>query len=246
MKNQYAWRNIKGLHRIIISLIVVTAVLPSWAQKPLNEQEVYERLMSRKDMDGYREGTPWDNSHPYYNTVVFDGSSPGYYGGGGCHAFMIDMMEYASNYEYPIRTIKGSYDNLPVIHIGDGVRFGGDYDGHSVVVLEKISDHEVIVAEANYGGKVHWGRDIDLSEEFYHFSYVATFWPEETNTISTGITDHDIDSPIRDLCIYHLNGTLIKRIPQTGESIKSVLSGLPKGFYIVKEATKTYKVYNGE
>ena len=63
---------------------------------------------------------------------------------------------------------------------------------------------------------------------------------------SAGITDNDIDYPIRNLRIYHLNGTLIKRIPQTGESIKSVLSGLPKGFYIVKEATKTYKVYNGE
>ena len=56
MKNQYAWRSIKRLHRIIISLIVVTAVLPSWAQKPLKEQEVYERLMSRKNMDGYKEG----------------------------------------------------------------------------------------------------------------------------------------------------------------------------------------------
>ena len=85
-----------------------------------------------------------------------------------------------------------------------------------------------------------------IREEFYHFSYVATFWPEVSNTIATGITDHDIDSPIRDLCIYNLNGTLMKRIPQTGVSIKSVLSELPKGFYIVKEATKTYKVYNGE
>ena len=147
MKNQYAWRSIKGLHRIIISLIVVASALPSLAQKPLNEQEVYERLMSRKDMDGYREGTPWDNSHIYSNTVVFNGSSPGYYGGKGCHAFMIDMMEYASNYEYPIRIVKGSYDNLPKIHVGDGVRVMNDC--HSVVVLEKISDHVVIVAEAN-------------------------------------------------------------------------------------------------
>ncbi len=246
MKNQYAWRSIKGLHRIIISLIVVASALPSLAQTPLNETEVYNRLISRKTEVGYTEGTPWTNDDEYVNTVTFDSYPAGCYYGYGCFGFMMDMMEYASNYEYPIRIVKGSYDNLPVIHIGDGVRFGGDYDGHSVVVLEKISDHEVIVAEANYGGKVHWGRDIDLSEEFYHFSYVATFWPEESNTIATGITDHDIDSPIRDLCIYHLNGTLIKRIPQTGESIKSVLSGLPKGFYIVKEATKTYKVYNGE
>ncbi len=245
MKNQYAWRSIKRLHRIIISLIVVTAVLPSWAQKPLKEQEVYERLMSRKNMDGYKEGTPWDNSHHYYNKVVFDGYSRGNYGGGGCFAFMMDMMEYASNYEYPIRKVKGTYDNLPKIHVGDGVRFEGDYIVHAVVVL-KVNGSSVTVAEANYNSSVHWGREIDLSDEFNCFKYILTFWPEESNTIATGITDNDNDSPIRDLCIYNLNGTLMKRIPQTGESIKSVLSGLPKGFYIVKEATKTYKVYNGE
>lgn len=243
MKNQYAWHSIKGLHRIIISLIVVTAFLPSLAQTPLNEQEVHNRLMERQYMEGYQEGTPWDNSHTYINNVVFDDSSPGYYGGKGCHAFMIDMMEYASNYEYPIRIVNGSYDNLPEIHVGDGVRVMNDC--HSVVVLE-VDGTTVTVAEGNFNSSVHWGRTIDLADPAQGFTYIATFWPEVSNTIATGITDNDIDSPIRDLCIYHLNGTLIKRIPQTGESIKSVLSGLPKGFYIVKEVTKTYKVYNGE
>ena len=243
MKNQYASRSIKGLHRIIISLIVVTAFLPSLAQTPLNEQEVYERLMYRQYMEGYQEGTPWDDSNTYFNTVVFDGYSYGCYKGRACFAFMMDMMEYASNYEYPIRIINGSYDNLPKIHVGDGVRVMNDC--HSVVVLE-VDETTVTVAEGNYNSSVHWGRTIDLANPAEGFTYIATFWPEVSNTIATGITDHDIDSPIRDLCIYHLNGTLIKRIPQTGESIKSVLSGLPKGFYIVKEATKTYKVYNGE
>ena len=243
MKNQYAWHSIKGLHRIIISLIVVTALLPSLAQTPLNEQEVYERLMYRQYMEGYQEGTPWDDSNTYFNTVVFDGYSYGCYKGRACFAFMMDMMEYASNYEYPIRIIEGSYDNLPKIHVGDGVRVMNDC--HSVVVLE-VDGTTVTVAEGNFNSSVHWGRTIDLANPAEGFTYIATFWPEVSNTIATGITDHDIDSPIRDLCIYHLNGTLIKRIPQTGESIKSVLSGLPKGFYIVKEATKTYKVYNGE
>ncbi|MBR7017875.1 MAG: hypothetical protein IKH99_03395 [Prevotella sp.] len=243
MKNQYAWHSIKGLHRIIISLIVVTAFLPSLAQTPLNEQEVYERLMYRQYMEGYQEGTPWDDSNTYFNTVVFDGYSYGCYKGRACFAFMMDMMEYASNYEYPIRKIEGSYDNLPKIHVGDGVRVMNDC--HSVVVLE-VDGTTVTVAEGNFNSSVHWGRTIDLANPAEGFTYIATFWPEVSNTIATGITDNDIDSPIGDLCIYHLNGTLIKRIPQTGESIKSVLSGLPKGFYIVKEATKTYKVYNGE
>lgn len=243
MKNQYAWRSINGLHRIIISLIVVASALPSLAQTPLNETEVYNRLISRKTEVGYTEGTPWTNANKYVNTVTFDGYSKGCYTGIACFAFMMDMMEYASNYEYPIRIVKGSYDNLPKIRVGDGLRMNNN--GHSVVVLE-VSGTNVIVAEGNFNSSVHWGRKIDLADPFEGFTYVATFWPEESNTIATGITEHDIDSPIRDLCIYHLNGTLIKRIPQTGESIKSVLSGLPKGFYIVKEATKTYKVYNGE
>ena len=193
--------------------------------------------------NGYKEGTPWDNSHKYVNTVYFDNVPPGYYTGGGCFGFMMDMMEYASNYEYPIRIIEGTYDNLPKIHVGDGVRVMNDC--HSVVVLE-VDGTTVTVAEGNFNSSVHWGRTIDLADPAQGFTYIATFWPEVSNTIATRITDNDIDSPIRDLCIYHLNGTLIKRIPQTGESIKSVLSGLPKGFYIVKEATKSYKIYNGE
>ena len=156
---------------------------------------------------------------------------------------MMDMMEYASNYEYPIRKIEGSYDNLPKIHVGDGVRVMNDC--HSVVVLE-VDGTTVTVAEGNFNSSVHWGRTIDLANPAEGFTYIATFWPEVSNTIATGITDNDIDSPIGDLCIYNLNGTLMKRIPQTGVTIKSVLSELPKGFYIVKEATKTYKVYNGE
>lgn len=243
MKYQYAWCSTMGLHRIILSLIVVASVLPSWAQTPLNETEVYNRLISRKTEVGYTEGTPWTNDDEYVNTVTFDSYPAGCYYGYGCFGFMMDMMEYASNYEYPIRIVEGSYDNLPKIHVGDGVRVMNDC--HSVVVLE-VNGTNVTVAEGNFNSSVHWGRKIDLADPFEGFTNVATFWPEESNTISTGITDHDIDSPIRDLCIYHLNGTLIKRIPQTGVSIKSVLSGLPKGFYIVKEATKTYKVYNGE
>lgn len=243
MKNQCTWRDVKGFRRIIVSLIVAASVLPSLAQKPLNKTEVYNRLMSRKDMDGYKPGTPWDNSHLYSNKVVFDGYKPGCYTGGGCFGFMMDMMEYASNYEYPIRIIEGTYDNLPKIHVGDGVRLMNDC--HSVVVLE-VNGTEVTVAEANVNGKVRWGDDYDLSAVYVGFNYIATFWPEESNVISTGITDNVNASLTRDLLIYSLNGVLVKRISQTGLSVKAVLQELPKGFYIVKEATKTYKIYNGE
>lgn len=100
MKKQY--------RKILLSLIFAVSVLPTVAQTPLNETDVYNRLMSRKTQTGYTEGTPWDNSHLYKNKVVFDGYSPGCYTGAGCFGFMMDMMEYASNYEYPIRIIKGT------------------------------------------------------------------------------------------------------------------------------------------
>ena len=245
MKNQYAPFTSKGFRRFLVSLIVVINVIPLAAQTPLNETDVYNRLISRKTQTGYTEGTPWDNSHKYKNTVEFFGVPPGYYTGGGCYGFMMDMMEYASNYEYPIRKVEGTYDNLPEIHVGDGVRFEGDNIMHAVVVL-KVDGSWVTVAEANYNSSVHWERKIDLSEELNCFKYIATFWPEVSNAIVTGITDNAYDSPTGDLQIYSLNGVLVKRISQTGLSVNAVLQELPKGFYIVKEATKTYKVYNGE
>ena len=207
----------KQYRKILVSIIVTVTVLPTVAQ--------------------------WDNSHKYVNTVYFDNVPPGYYTGGGCFGFMMDMMEYASNYEYPIRIIEGTYDNLPKIHVGDGVRLMNDC--HSVVVLE-VNGSEIIVAEANVNGKVRWGEVYDLSAVYVGFNYIATFWPEESNAISTGIIDNVNDSPTRDLRIYNLNGVLVKRISQTGLSVKAVLQELPKGFYIVKEATKSYKIYNGE
>ncbi len=232
--------------KILVSLIVAVSVLPMVAQTPLNETEVYNRLMSRKTQIGYTEGTPWtDANNKYVNTVVFDGYPKGCYRGSGCFGFMMDMMEYASNYEYPIRKVEGTYDNLPVIHVGDGVRFEGDYIKHAVVVLE-VNGPCVTVAEGNFNSSVHWGRVVDLSDEYNCFKYIFTFWPEVSNAISTGITENVNDSPTRDLRIYSLNGVLVKSISQTGLSVKAVLQELPKGFYIVKEATKTYKVYNGE
>lgn len=233
----------KQYRKILVSIIVTVTVLPTVAQTTLNETDVYNRLMSRKDKDGYKEGTPWDNSHKYVNTVYFDNVPPGYYTGGGCFGFMMDMMEYASNYEYPIRIIEGTYDNLPKIRVGDGVRVRNDR--HSVVVLE-VNGSVVTVAEGNFNSSVHWGREIDLSDPLEGFTYIATFWPEVSNAIVTGITDNVNDSPTRDLRIYSLNGVLVKSISQTGLSVKTVLQELPKGFYVVKEATKTYKVYNGE
>ena len=162
---------------LVVFFMATISVLTSFAQTPLNETDVYNRLIERQYVEGYMEETPWDNDHKYYNTVEFFGYPAGCYGGGGCFAFMMDMMEYASNYEYPIRKVEGTSDNLPKIRVGDGIRLNNN--GHSVVVLEVHADgHTVTVAEGNYNYSVHWGRTIDLANPNNGFTYLATFWPE--------------------------------------------------------------------
>ena len=178
----------ESCRKVLAVLVLATvSVLGSMAQTPLNEEEVYQRLVERQNTDGYREGTPWDNSHTYLNTVELFGYPASCFTGAGCFAFMLDEMEYASNYEYPIRKIEGSYDNLPKIHVGDGVRLYGN--GHSVVVLEVAEDgHTVVVAEGNLNSSVHWGRTIDLADPSNDFTYLATFWPEEEEPESVEVT----------------------------------------------------------
>ena len=231
-----------ALRRTLMMFVLLVAFnLQSDAQKPLNESDVRDRIMQRKNMDGYREGTPWTDDDLYVNTVEYDGYSPGHYGGYGCYGFMMDMMEYASNYEYPIRIIYGSYDNLPQIRIGDGVRVNNN--GHSVVVIDKNDNgHEITVVEGNYNRSVHWGRKIDLADPKAGFTYISTFWPETP----TDIASMEADSFRRNILIYNLSGMVVKNLPQTEQPVQEVLRELPQGTYIVKEGTRTYKVFNRE
>lgn len=227
MKNNY----------ISILMFLLTLCQPFVAYAQLDESTVYERIMARQNMDGYREGMPWNNSNVYVNTVEFDGYPAGFYTGVACFAFMMDMMEYASNYEYPIRKIEGSYNNIPKIRVGDGVRVKND--GHSVVVLE-VDGSVIKVCEGNFNSSVHWGREIDLADPYVGFTYVATFWPDNT----TGLAFNEFDVKVRDIYISNLSGMLVKEVSQTNQSTRTLLSDLPKGVYIVREGTKIYKVYN--
>ena len=122
--------------------------------------------------------------------MEFFGYPVGWFTGTGCFAFMMDMMEYASNYEYPIRKVEGSYNNLPEIHVGDGLRLNNN--GHSVLVIEVHEDgHTVTVAEGNFNSSVHWGRIIDLADPSNGFTYLATFWPEQEPAVAVTITIGD-------------------------------------------------------
>lgn len=245
----------ESCRRALVMFFVATiSVLASFAQTPLNETDVYNRLIERQYMEGYTEGTPWDNdNHEYWNTVEFDGWPAGCYGGYGCFAFMLDMMEYASYYEYPIRVINGTYDNLPKIRVGDGIRLNDNM--HSVVVLEVAADgHTITVAEGNYNHSVHWGRTIDLSNPNNGFTYVATFWPEEEPepdvTITIGESGYAtfyysnsayvIPQGVEAKAVENLSGKIINLIPVSDiipSGLAVILEGAP-GEYTFESTTE--------
>ena len=231
---------------LVVLIMASVSILTSLAQTPLNETDVYNRLMERQYMAGYSEGTPWTNDipyrrdDPYLNHVEFDGWPAGCYGGVGCFGFMMDMMEYASNYEYPIRLIYGTYDNLPEIRVGDGIRL--DNNGHSVVVLEVHPDgHTVTVAEGNFNSTVHWGRIIDLADPNNGFYYLATFWPEqepaEPVTITIGEYGYStfyypqsayvIPEGVEAKAVENISGNILTLIPIEGI--------IPAGYAVILE-----------
>lgn len=227
------------MRRIALFIITLVSMLPTMAQTRLTESLVYQRLISRQTQSGYTEGTPWTNADKYVNTVTVFGYGPGCFTGGGCFGFMMDMMEFASNYEYNIEKIEASYNDLPKIHVGDGIRVLNN--AHSVVVLEVAGDgHTVTVCEANYNYSVHWGRVIDLSSSSSGVTYIASFWPN----VPTDIDDNDMAAGTRDVTILSLSGVTMVSARNTGKLVHELLGGLPKGYYVVKEGSKTYKVFN--
>ena len=223
---------------LVVLIMASVSILTSLAQTPLNETDVYNRIMERQYVEGYTEGTPWDNSHTYWNTVEYDGYPAGCYGAGGCFAFMMDMMEYASNYEYPIRVIKGTYDNLPKLHIGDGVRVNNN--SHSVLIIGINEDgHTVTVAEGNFNSSVHWGRVIDLADPNNGFTYLSTFWPEQQSAVNVTIgesgyatfyytnSSYVIPEGVEAKAVENISGNILTLIPLEGI--------IPAGYAVILE-----------
>ena len=224
---------------LVVLIMASVSILTSLAQTPLNETDVYNRIMERQYVEGYTDGTPWtDDTNSYVNTVEFFGIPAGGFTGTGCFAFMMDMMEYASNYEYPIRKVEGSYDNLPEIHIGDGLRLYNN--GHSVLVIGVNEDgHTVTVAEGNINSSVLWGRVIDLADPNNGFTYLATFWPEQQPDVTITIGEYGystfyypqsayvIPDGVEAKAVENISGNILTLIPIEGI--------IPAGYAVILE-----------
>ncbi len=148
--------------------------MPAQASAP-DEATVTQRLLSMQYVDGYKEGTLWDNSNHSYNWYnVLDNYST--YTAYGCMAFALAMSDAAFGSSLHARTV--SPVSYASVRAGDILRIDGDT--HSVIVLQKTADG-VQIAEGNMSinggaGQVHWGRILS-SSQVASANYMITRYP---------------------------------------------------------------------
>ncbi len=128
------------------------------------EAEVYNRIVAVKAR--YPHGTRWTNANYY----AWKGGKGG---ASGCMGFAYLISDAAFG-NLPARTIypkSGDPITISDLRVGDILRL----PGHSVVVLEKYSDH-ILTVEGNYQSKVYWGRWISASQ-VSRANYYTTRYP---------------------------------------------------------------------
>ena len=122
------------------------------------EKEVYKQIMAMKSI--YKEGQSWGAK------VFYEWDGGIFAGGLGCAAFVFMLSDIAFGSK-PARI----HENKNDIMVGDCLRVNND--SHFVIVLQKTNTG-VVVAEGNYGAKVHWGRTISWKELGKTLDYVVT------------------------------------------------------------------------
>lgn len=134
------------------------------AENVPTEAEAYKKITAVKTR--YPHGTRWTNAN-YYSWKGGKG------GASGCMGFAYLISDAAFG-TLPARTIypkSGKSITISDLRVGDILRL----PGHSVVVLEKYSDH-ILTVEGNYQGKVYWGRWISAAQ-VKRANYYTTRYP---------------------------------------------------------------------
>ena len=122
------------------------------------EAVVYKKMLSMKK--AYPEGMKWNNDNFYEWNAGF------FCGGFGCSGFAFLLSDVAFG-----DTMASRHTNFGNIKVGDIIRYKNNK--HSVVAL-KVTDTEVVVAEGNFNGSIHWGRVISMEEIRATGTYVMT------------------------------------------------------------------------
>lgn len=134
----------------------------------VTEPVAYQMIMGLKPY--FPEGMPWDFSLGYY---LYQGFDNHYYYGSECAYYAFLVNDYVFGNTPNARKID-VFDPAN-FHVGDIYRYkANNYaGGHSVIVLSK-DDKGITVTEANYGGKVHWGRRLSWTDIARDYDYIMT------------------------------------------------------------------------
>lgn len=139
----------------------------------LTEAEVYETLVALKSQ--FPQGMPYSSKNHHHGNVSWDYLDYGIASqdGHGCSAFAYYFSDTAFGH-LPARYVDVDFVDFDSIMVGDLLLTAT----HEVVVLEVYSDR-VIVTEANYNERVHWGRSI-TRQEIERECALVTRYPEGT------------------------------------------------------------------
>ena len=154
------------LSAVLLALLMILSMLTTMALAAApTESEAYSAMIAMKSE--YPEGMHWTNDNSY----AWRGGI--YNVGYGCAGFAFILSDAAFG-DLPARKVSDfTYDDVKV---GDILRIYNDT--HSVIVLEKYSDH-VVIAEGNYNSSIHWGRELNKSTVM-QANYILTRYPAET------------------------------------------------------------------
>lgn len=150
---------------LALCLCIVTLPAVCAEEAVPSPREVYEILIALETQDGYREGTPWDDSNHSYDDWGGGPVAGNITGGTGCAAFAFELSDKAFG-ALPARTLTTGELQLSDVRAGDILRI--NHNSHSVIVLQ-VTEGGVTVAEANYrvnggAGMVHWGRALSKAD----------------------------------------------------------------------------------
>jgi len=124
--------------------------------------ELYQKMIALKKQ--YPEGMSWTNENFYQ----WKGGV--YSGGYGCIGFAFILSDAAFG-DLPARK-HYDFNNLK---IGDILRMNNDT--HSVIIM-KMTDTTITLAEGNYNSSIHWGRKLLIEEVKSQLDYIITRYPE--------------------------------------------------------------------
>ncbi len=131
--------------------------------------EAYNAMIALKST--YPEGKPWTND----DTYTWKGGTAGGIAsiGAGCVAFAYILSDAAFG-RLPARMYATGAFSFSDVKVGDILRVNGG--AHTVIVL-RITDTGVEVAEGNYNSAIHWGRAMAKTDVEAAYQYI-TRYPE--------------------------------------------------------------------